>query len=374
MEKLLNSCYRTENRPMKNKPTALFLYCSVKIVDESQLKTLWQQYLMDDGYSFAEVNYPYLNEAFHDGLNIKYNKDITLYIKDFLLNLQNDTIVGSRRRLGKEGEKNVILFETERFILRAWERNDIDDFYEFEKIPDIGIMTGRKPVENREEAIDRLNFYINDKNKERFAIVLKKTGKVIGNICIAPDKNRGNFSAKLISYTLSKDYWNKGYMTEAVKRVIEYTFDELKIDLLTAFHYPHNLQSKRVIEKCGFEYETTIKGSQTTYNGQTFDAVVYSILKKDWEKSKITQSRCGLHCTGCEYKVTCGCGGCIATSGHPFHGECPVAKCCQEKGLPHCGECPEIPCELLTQYSCDPEHGDTPQGARIEQCKQWAKR
>lgn len=82
-------------------------------------------------------------------------------------------------------------------------------------------------------------------------------------------------------------------------------------------------------------------------------------------------SRCGLHCTGCEYKDSCGCGGCIETSGHPFHGECPVAVCCQKRGFVHCGECPEIPCELLTQYSCDPEHGDTPHGARIEQCKQW---
>lgn len=65
------------------------------------------------------------------------------------------------------------------------------------------------------------------------------------------------------------------------------------------------------------------------------------------------------------------CGGCIETNGHPFHGECPVAMCCQEKGFLHCGECPDIPCELLTQYSCDPEHGDTPHGARIEQCKRW---
>ena len=82
-------------------------------------------------------------------------------------------------------------------------------------------------------------------------------------------------------------------------------------------------------------------------------------------------SRCGLHCTDCEYKDSCGCGGCIETKGNPFHGECPVAVCCQNKGLTHCGECPDIPCELLMQYSCDPEHGDEPHGARIEQCKQW---
>ena len=82
-------------------------------------------------------------------------------------------------------------------------------------------------------------------------------------------------------------------------------------------------------------------------------------------------SRCGLICDGCEYVERCGCGGCIATDGHPFHGECPVAVCCQSKGHLHCGQCSEFPCEQLNAYSCDPEHGDTPRGARIEQCRRW---
>lgn len=85
-------------------------------------------------------------------------------------------------------------------------------------------------------------------------------------------------------------------------------------------------------------------------------------------------SRCGLHCTGCQFKEPCNCGGCIETNGHPFHGECPVADCCQRKGFVHCGECPDIPCDLLTQYSCDSEHGDTPPGARIEQCLIWKQK
>ena len=49
----------------------------------------------------------------------------------------------------------------------------------------------------------------------------------------------------------------------------------------------------------------------------------------------------------------------------------PVAVCCQDIGIVHCGGCPDIPWELLTKYSCDPEHGDTPQGARSEQCIRW---
>lgn len=85
------------------------------------------------------------------------------------------------------------------------------------------------------------------------------------------------------------------------------------------------------------------------------------------------QSRCGLTCNGCSYREPCNCGGCIETNGRPFHGECPVAVCCQEKGYDHCGECPDMPCEQLKLYTCDPEHGDHPEGARIELLKRWKK-
>ena len=96
----------------------------------------------------------------------------------------------------------------------------------------------------------------------------------------------------------------------------------------------------------------------------------YSVLPKQKET---VDSRCGLHCTGCEFKAVSGCGGCIETGGHPFYGECPVAMCCQNKGLVHCGECDDIPCELLMNYSCDPEQGDTPKGKRINQCIKWSR-
>ena len=85
----------------------------------------------------------------------------------------------------------------------------------------------------------------------------------------------------------------------------------------------------------------------------------------------LNDTYCGLSCETCTFKDPCACKGCVATKGHPFHGECPVARCCVEKGFLHCGQCPEISCALLTQYSCDPEHGDTPHGARIEQCLRW---
>ena len=84
MEKLLGVSYLIKNRPLKDKKTAIFYYCSTKICDETELKILWQKYLMDSGYSFYEPNYAYLNNV--QNPNDKYNCDVTQYVKDCVLN------------------------------------------------------------------------------------------------------------------------------------------------------------------------------------------------------------------------------------------------------------------------------------------------
>ena len=85
------------------------------------------------------------------------------------------------------------------------------------------------------------------------------------------------------------------------------------------------------------------------------------------------QSYCGLLCNGCSYKASHGCAGCIALKGKPFWGECEIAACCQSKGHAHCGECPDMPCDILTGFSCgEDEHSDNPPGARIAVCRAWA--
>lgn len=82
----------------------------------------------------------------------------------------------------------------------------------------------------------------------------------------------------------------------------------------------------------------------------------------------VIESYCGLSCAECNYRESSNCGGCAATEGHPFHGECEIAECAKKKGIRFCGECTDIPCEILKRYSYDEEHGDNPRGARIERC------
>jgi len=176
----------------------------------------------------------------------------------------------------------VKTLETERLILRGWRLEDLDDLYEYAKSPDVGPNAGWTPHFSRDESLSALRSFIED--DDRWAIVLKDNGKVIGAIRLYPDENRGKFSekksARLINYVLSPDFWGKGYMTEAVKRVIRYALEETNTELLTAFHTPESIRSKRVIEKCGFEYEYTIEQGYQNYDGRLLDSVCYSILRR----------------------------------------------------------------------------------------------
>lgn len=104
---------------------------------------------------------------------------------------------------------------------------------------------------------------------------------------------------------------------------------------------------------------------------KSYTLVLRGLSKKKQQETLIT-TYCGLDCTKCTWKEPCNCNGCVSTKGFAFHcanEPCPVAGCAMKKGIAFCGACENFPCKLLTDYSCDKEHGDNPPGARIENCK-----
>lgn len=149
---------------------------------------------------------------------------------------------------------NVIL-NTKRLTLRLFRLEDLDDFYEYASVPGVGEMAGWPYHKNKDESLMILNRFID--NKRTFAIVYNN--KVIGSLGIeAYDEDKyPEFDDKLgrsIGYVLSKDYWGLGLMPEAVKEVIRYCFEELKLDFLESGHFLFNKQSASVLEKCGFMF------------------------------------------------------------------------------------------------------------------------
>ncbi len=149
-----------------------------------------------------------------------------------------------------------IRIETERLILRAFQVSDLNDLYEYSRVPGVGEMAGWSHHESMEESKTILKWFI--EGKRTFALVLKDNGKVIGSLGIDPrDDDEGlpqHLQGREIGYVLSKDYWGKGLMPEAVSAVIDYCFRILSYDYLFCGHFDHNDRSRRVVEKSGFSY------------------------------------------------------------------------------------------------------------------------
>ena len=152
---------------------------------------------------------------------------------------------------------NGKVLETERLILRAFTLEDLDDFYEYASVPEVGEMAGWKHHENKDESLIILSSFI--ESDKTFAIVLKENKKVIGSLGIEKYSDEDklyefkDYKGRELGFVLNKDYWGKGIMKEAADRVSEYLFDEMDLDFILCGHFEKNGQSRRVQEKCGFK-------------------------------------------------------------------------------------------------------------------------
>lgn len=171
-----------------------------------------------------------------------------------------------------------VKLETDRLIIRPWKMEDLEDFFEYAKVDGVGQMAGWNPHTSIQESRDILSLFIKEKNV--FALELKENNKVIGSLgleklSIPLNKPYDNYIGREIGYVLSKDYWGKGIMPEAVKRVIKFCFEEEKYDFLLCSHNIVNVRSKRVIEKCGFQF---LKENLRTVMNGTEHISLYYIL------------------------------------------------------------------------------------------------
>lgn len=182
----------------------------------------------------------------------------------------------------------VPTLETERLILRMWSKKDAPALYDYAKNPNVGPNAGWKPhasVYESKMIISQLFL----KNMT-WAIVDKESGKVIGSIGLEEDKLRDEVKSKELGYSLSEEFWRRGIMTEAAKRIIKYAFEELKLDVLMIKTGDANVRSQRVIEKCGFVYEGTLRRAYRLYDGNVREIRCHSMLREEYlgllEKNK----------------------------------------------------------------------------------------
>ena len=84
-----------------------------------------------------------------------------------------------------------------------------------------------------------------------------------------------------IGYSLAKDYWGKGYITEATTEVVRWGFEDLKLYKIFAKANAENFRSLNVMKKLGMNQEALLK-EHNLIRGKRKDEVLFSILKDDW--------------------------------------------------------------------------------------------
>lgn len=179
---------------------------------------------------------------------------------------------------------SIPAFETERLKIRLFKEDDVDDLYEYCSDEEVTKYLSFETYNNKQQAIDRINYcmglYQRLDKEITWAIEYKEEGKVIGNI----DLIRWNEKDKEaeIGYILNRKYWNKGFMTEALKPLLRFGFENMELNRIEIRCDERNVASARVIEKNGLTYEGTWR-QKKIIKGEFVSLRYYSMLREEYK-------------------------------------------------------------------------------------------
>ena len=168
----------------------------------------------------------------------------------------------------------------EKIFIRSLLPGDEEALYRIYSDKGVCLASGSRPVTDMSGAKEKLNMLI--QSGDSFAIVHTETMKVIGVISVRQDIHRFNRNAYMLGYVLQRSWWGKGIMPQAVGYMVKYLFRNMGADVVSAAHFVGNDQSKRVLEKCGFVYEGTMRADYLRYDGVVLDSCIYSILPDEY--------------------------------------------------------------------------------------------
>ena len=170
--------------------------------------------------------------------------------------------------------------ETERLIIRKFEMNDYFDLFEMCSDPNTAYLAGWRPHKDLNTSKNVVLNYMY--SGETYAIILKEEDKLIGTVSLYKEVFRKDVGARELGFCLNKDYREKGYMTEAVGKILEYGFKHLDISYIFAYTMPNNLHSQAILEHYHFLYEGCLRKFRRLFNKEIIDVKMYSLLKEEF--------------------------------------------------------------------------------------------
>lgn len=164
---------------------------------------------------------------------------------------------------------NEVRLETERLVMRMWRESDFEEYAELCADPEVMRFLGGK-VFDRTEAWRQMASMIGHwylRGYGIWAVEEKESGRLAGRIgCINPE----GWPGFEVGWTLRREFWGKGYATEAARRALEYGFHELDRAHIISLIHPENRASIRVAERLG----ETLEGNARVFDT---DVLVYGI-------------------------------------------------------------------------------------------------
>lgn len=175
------------------------------------------------------------------------------------------------------------IIETERLILRPFEYEDNEAMLKYwiadEKIQSMYSEPTYTTKESVKELLDKYISSYKNNDYYRWAVISKDNNECIGQIAFFFVDSNNNFAE--IEYCIGTEFQCKGLATEATKAIIDFGFKKINLHKIQICHKSINIPSKRVIEKCGFNFEGALR-DYFFINGKYVDRLYYSILENEY--------------------------------------------------------------------------------------------
>lgn len=176
------------------------------------------------------------------------------------------------------------VIETARLILRPFRIGDASQMYQnWATDGEVTQYLTWPAHESIEVTKTILNLWMEsylDHEFYQWAVELKETQEVIGSISLMNIDNHNEKGE--IGYCIGKAWWNQGIMTEALRAILDTSFNQIGFNRIMARHHIDNKASGQVMQKCGLSYEGTLRKVSKNNQGEFIDCKYYAILKEEY--------------------------------------------------------------------------------------------
>ena len=179
--------------------------------------------------------------------------------------------------------------ETPRLLLRPFREGDLADLYEYLSQKEQRRLSGNVPVESLEDARQVLAWFMHPASPAiYFAVVLKGENKVIGNFTVNPcpyqdrDERLRGLCGVTLSYILNEKYWRQGIMTELLRAVYPFLFEQAGLDYIQSGYFDFNEASAALQRKLGMRLWTE---DEFEYEGQRIRTKEMILFREEYQNT-----------------------------------------------------------------------------------------